>query len=78
MLSLVDRKGNRNTATVDLKGTYVYVRMCVCVCAYIYFYILTCLHICILVEGNIKGTDLCTFPMYYLRIGHVDVLFDKT
>ena len=36
------------------------------------------IRLCILVEGNIKGTDLCTFPMYYLRTGQVDVLFDKT
>ena len=26
----------------------------------------------ILVEGNIKGTDLCTFPMYQLRTDEVD------
>ena len=25
------------------------------------------MYVCILVEGNIKGTDLCTFPMYYSR-----------
>ena len=33
---------------------------------------------CILVEGNIKGTDLRTFPMYQLRKDEVDTLFDKT
>ena len=41
---------------------------------YVYAYIC----ICILLEGNIKGTDLCTSPMYQLRKDEVDTLFDKT
>ena len=36
------------------------------------------MYTCILVEDNIKGTELRTFPMYQLRTDEVDTLFNKT
>ena len=39
--------------------------ICTCVRTYLSCNVAIVLtYVCILVEGNIKGTDLCTFPMY--------------